>query len=226
VTSNTPPPAATASPRPPQGTAPNASASPVNGETSATRTYELGRQVAVSNIAPGSLKRLSVAVAISAKALRNTNTDLDQIKQLVSAAVGASQQRGDQVAVVAREFRPPDMGALPFYEAPWFISVLRNVMALLAVLLVLLLGVRPLVKALKRDKAGDAEAQELAGAVAGGTAGAIAGPTVAFAASAPIDPAVLSEQVGLAQRLVSEKQDAAVAALRQMLGEEQSEASA
>ena len=228
VTSNTPPPAAAAQARPPQGTTPSpAASSPANGESSATRTYELGRQVAVSNIAPGNVKRLSVAVAISAKALRNTNTDLDQIKQLVNAAVGANQQRGDQVAVVAREFRPPAATALPFYEAPWFMGVLRNVVALLAVLLVLLLGVRPLIKALKRQPAESAEAPEMAGEEgegATGTAGAIAGPGALSGSS--IDPALLSEQVGLAQRLVNEKQDAAVAALRQMLGEEQSEAAA
>ncbi len=228
VTSNTPPPAAAAQARPPQGTAPNAATSAANGESSATRTYELGREVAVSNITPGSLKRLSVAVAISAKALRNNNTDLEQIKQLVSAAVGASQARGDQVAVVSREFRPPDTSALPFYEAPWFMGVLRNVVALLAVLLVLLLGVRPLVKALKREPKSEAQAAPATadGSGAEGEAIAIPGAPVSSAAAAHFDPAVLSEQVGLAQRLVSEKQDAAVAALRQMLGEEQSEAAA
>jgi len=233
VTSNTPPAAGAAAARPPQGTAPNAAGAPANGESSATRTYELGREVAVSNITPGSLKRLSVAVAISAKALKNNNTDLEQIKQLVSAAVGASQARGDQVAVVSREFRATEAEALPFYEAPWFMGVLRNAVALLAVLLVLLLGVRPLVKALKRDKAGEAQADATAAeaGIESGEAAALPGAVPAAAAvsasaAAAIDPAVLSEQVGLAQRLVAEKQDAAVAALRQMLGEEQNEAAA
>ena len=37
-----------------------------NGESAATRNYELGREVAVSNTAPGAIKRISVAVALSA----------------------------------------------------------------------------------------------------------------------------------------------------------------
>ncbi len=222
VTSNTPPPAATASARPPQGTAPGASPSPVNGEASTTRTYELNREVSVANVAPGRIKRLSVAVAISAKAMRNNQADMDQIKQLVGAAVGANPQRGDQVAVVSRDFKPVDATGLAFYEAPWFLGLVRNVVALLAVLLVLLLGVRPLVKALRRRAEEPAQQAE----AASGEPAETPTPEAITHNERPIDPALLSEQVGLAQRLIAEKQDTAVAALRQMLGEDQSEAAA
>ena len=72
--SNTPPPATVARPGAPQGgppsPSPTASAAPVNGESSATRTYELGREVSVANSAPGKIKRLSVAVAISQEAMK------------------------------------------------------------------------------------------------------------------------------------------------------------
>lgn len=215
VLSNTPPPAATASPGPPQGTAPapaaSASASPVNGEASTTRNYELGREVAVANSAPGKLKRLSVAVAISAKALKNAKTDIEQIKQLVSAAVGVDAQRGDQLAVVAREFSKTEAEGLPFYESGWFGSLVRNAVALIALLLVLMLGVRPLIKVLKRSgskaEADGEDARE----------GAAVDNHSASTASRPIDPARLSQQVGRAQQLVADKPDDAVAALRQML---------
>ena len=219
VLSNTPPPAATASPGPPQGTvpAPAASVAPVNGENSTTRTYELGREVAVANSSPGKLKRLSVAVAISAKALKNAKADSEQIKQLVSAAVGIDAQRGDQVAVIAREFSKAEDTGLPFYESGWFATIVRNAVALIALLLVLMLGVRPLIKALNAVPAAEA-----------------AGGTVAMRKrqrgrrrylrcrplhlpSRPIDPARLSQQVGLAQQLIADKPDDAVAALRQML---------
>jgi flagellar M-ring protein FliF len=64
--------------------------------------------VAVSNQGPGKVKRLSVAVALSQKAMAKAKqTDIDQIKQLVSAAVGADASRGDQVAVVVRSFDAP-----------------------------------------------------------------------------------------------------------------------
>ncbi len=216
VLSNTPPPAATASPGPPGGTvpAPAAAVAPVNGEASTSRTYELGREVAVANSSPGKVKRLSVAVAINGKALKNRNADVEQIKQLVSAAVGLDARRGDQVAVVARDFSVVEEAGLPFYEAGWFATVVRHAVALIAVLLVLLLGVRPLIKALRRPAAdsetpADAAVQSAAASEAGGH------PAI----SRPIDPARLSQQVGLAQQLVADKPDNAVAALRQMLGD-------
>jgi flagellar M-ring protein FliF len=227
VMSNTPPPAATASPRPPkgsstqgslvQGTAlPAATAAPTsqNGEASTSRNYELGREVAVANTTPGKLKRLSVAVAISAKALKNNRADIDQIKQLVSAAVGLDSQRGDQVAVIARNFSKADAAGLPFYESGWFASILRNGAALVALLLVLLLGVRPLIKALRRPDGASRGDESDRGQ------GDDASESDSFrAASQPIDPARLSQQVGRAQQIVAEKPEDAVAALRQILGE-------
>ena len=140
--------------------------------SSTTRTYELGREVAVANSSPGKLKRLSVAVAVSAKALKD-KAGVDQVKQLVSAAVGADPKRGDQVAVIARNFSPVEAEGLAFYEAPWFASLVRTVVALLAVLLVLLLGVRPMIKALKRESG---QPQGGADGAAGASPGAGAHP--------------------------------------------------
>lgn len=215
--SNTPPPPTTAKQGPPQGgqpsPAPTASAAP-GGESSATRTYELGREVSVSNAAPGKIKRLSVAVAISQEAMKKTKpADLDQIKALVSAAVGLDPQRGDQVQVITRAFEPVEDVSLPFYEAPWFAMVVRSVVALLAVLLVLLMGVRPLVRALKR------------GGGEGGDGDGEAAPARA-PAGLSADPALLGRQVGLAQRIVEEKPEDALVALRSLLGQNAAEPSA
>jgi flagellar M-ring protein FliF len=214
--SNTPPPQPTASPGPPQGTpapVPGAAPAQVNGESSSTRTFELGREVAVANTMPGKLKRVSVAVAISQAAMKNAKAaDIDQIKQLVSAAVGADAQRGDQVAVVLRKFEPIIAEPPAFYEQPWFATVLRNAVALIAVLLVLLLGVRPLIKAFRRDPA-DSPAQAAGGVPLLAPGGGM------LSAPSGMDPAILNQQVGLAQRLVEERPDNALAALRQMLNQ-------
>ncbi|MFN4136814.1 MAG: flagellar basal-body MS-ring/collar protein FliF [Novosphingobium sp.] len=232
VTANTPPPPTTAQPGAPQGTPP-ASAQPPqrNEETSSTRTYELGREVAVSNQAPGKVRRLSVAVALSAETMAKAKPqDIEQIKQLVSAAVGADPARGDQVAVAVRAFKPASVEPQPFWETPWFATILRNAVALIAVLLVLLLGVRPLIKALKREPAAaarDSEA-ETAAESAGEAAGEPAAPVTAAEVAAAIQPAqdpatgvvdaeALARQVSLAQRLVVEKPDSALVALKQML---------
>lgn len=221
--SNTPPPAAVAQAAPPQGTQPAAGQQPPsNTESNSSRTYELGREVSVANSAPGTVKRLSVAVAISSAAMKGGKAaDMEQMKQLISAAVGANAQRGDQVTVVARNFEPVTVEALPFYEAPWFATVVRSVVALLAVLLVLLLGVRPLIKALRREPASEPGAARQGGEAEPDTSEPSADATAHAARALPgIDTELLSQHVGLAQRLVAEKPDSAVVALRQMLNAE------
>ena len=214
VLANTPPPATTAQPGPPQGTAPAGSAPVQNGESSATRTYELGREVAVANTKPGGVKRLSVAVAISQAAMKNGKpADVEAIKALVSAATGANPQRGDQVQVMVRPFEPAADEALPFYEMPWFATLARSVVALLAVLLVLLLGVRPLLKTLRKEpasKPADGEGAELAQPDENPARDPVTGA---------IDAELLGKQVSLAQRIVEEKPDDALHALRQMLAQ-------
>lgn len=205
--SNTPPPATTASPGPPLGgaaTPPPVQAAPVTGESATTKTYELGREVSVANTAPGKIKRISVAVALSSAAMKKAKqNDVEPIKALVAAAMGLDPQRGDQVQVMIRPFEVVEDTSLAFYEAPWFAMVVRSLVALLAVLLVLLLGVRPLVRALKRTPA-ERDAQGAA-------------PAINHAQTAA-DTALLGKQVGLAQRIVEEKPDDALSALRALLG--------
>ncbi len=223
VLSNTPPPQTTAQSGAPSGSVPSGSVPSgsvptaagqvqANGESSATRNYELGREVAVANATPGKVKRLSVAVALSAAAMRGGKaTDTEQIKQLVSAAVGADPARGDQVAVMVRKFDTTEVAGLPFYEAPWFASIMRNGVALVAVLLVLLLGVRPLIRTLRHNSAKRGEGEIGAASAASGRYAVSALPPVA------IDPEILGQQVSLAKRMVEEEPGSAVIALRKML---------
>lgn len=215
VTSNTPPPAATATPAPPAGTPAAPAAPQTNGESSATRTYELGREVAVANGAPGKIKRLSVAVALSGAAMAKAKPqDIEQIKTLVSAAVGADAQRGDQVAVMVRSFDAAQVEVPPFYEQGWFLTLVRYGAALIGVVLVLVLGVRPLVRALKRDPApalpppAEQSIEQQAEAATEKLKDPVTGA---------IDAALLGRQVSMAQTIVAERPDEAVEALRDML---------
>ncbi len=220
VLANTPPPAVVAEEGAPEG-GPAAPATPPGGESSASRTYELGREVAVSNTAPGGVRRLSVAVALDQAALQGTSpADLARIKELVSAAVGANPERGDNVAVIVRPFQPTELEEMAFWETPWFATIVRNAVALVAVLLVLLLGVRPAIKALTGGRNGAAPAGQDSE-----EEGEIAAPERAAEGverlPAPADPAFsrerLSGQIELAQRIVREHPDDALAALRRML---------
>lgn len=211
VLSNTPPPDAEARPGAPEGTEPQTAVQGV-GESSASRTYELGREVAVSNIVPGSVKRLSVAVALNQDALKGAKqADITKFEQLVTAAVGADLNRGDTVAVVVRPFQAAEIEAVPFWETGWFALLLRYGLALIGVLLVLFMVVRPVVKALtaRKDDAGDD--------VEGAAASTRRALVPVQQAQVPLDRDQLSAQIELAQRIVREQPDDALRALRRML---------
>jgi flagellar M-ring protein FliF len=145
--------------------------------------------------------------------------DVEQIRQLVSAAVGADPQRGDQVAVAVRPFAAPDTTPIPFYETTWFALVARSGAALIGVLLVLLLAVRPLLKALRPaeagpdDDEGDVQIIDAAGV-----------PVRRAPVAALPDPATLDRQIGLARQLVDDNPESALVALRKMLGQSGAEA--
>jgi flagellar M-ring protein FliF len=218
VLSNSPPADAQAQPGAPGGTPAVASRPPTTGESSATRTYELGREVAVSNTMPGDVRRLSVAVALSDAAMKGTSAgELKKIEQLIGAAVGADPDRGDQVAVIVRPFLAAEVDAPPFWETPWFATILRNVVALLAVVLVLLFAVRPLLRAFTGGRERDAEDGEAGLQPRANTL------TMIPAGEPGADRERLAAQIELARRIVREKPDDALLALRRMLGERRRE---
>lgn len=114
------------------------------------RNFELAREVAVINQAPGQVSRVSVAVAIDERAIKNKKSpkEIQEIEKLIKSTVGFSTERGDQVAVSARRFNPvnEDPAAEPWYETPWFGMLVRNLSALLVALL-LVFGIgRPILK--------------------------------------------------------------------------------
>ena len=175
--SNTPPPPTTVAtptpaPTPAPGAAPAAGAPaagtgpgvttppamPDNAKSadSYARSYDLGREVSVTRNAPGGLRRLSISVALRdiEGSKPRSPVEIQQINQLVSSAVGANAQRGDQVTVISRRFAAaPDLGGgQPWYESGWLAMILRNVTAIVIALLVLFLGVRPLSKALLKKR--------------------------------------------------------------------------
>jgi flagellar M-ring protein FliF len=162
----TPPPTPTqpGTPPPPMNAAPGTANA--NGSTTATpaapgmppfktaetfnRSYELGHEVSVTRDAVGTVKRLSVAVALDngPDGKPRSAQEVAALEQLVKGAVGFDQTRGDVVALSSRKFATVDdpANAVPWYEASWVPMVARNVSALL-VTLILLLGIgRPLLK--------------------------------------------------------------------------------
>jgi flagellar M-ring protein FliF len=221
ATSNTPPPPATLENGAPQGNAATSATTPANGARSSARTYELGREVAVTSTGPGGVRRLSVAVALSKEALDKIRpATAAQVQQLVSAAVGANTQRGDTVTVVAGAFEAVEEVPVPFYDSGWFAMALRYGGGLVALVLALVLGVRPIVSAIRGKRADEAaEAGEEGAAAEGEAAFIVSGRGQPTIANLTVDNGndVLREQVDLARRLATEQPDRAVAALRRML---------
>lgn len=244
VPANTPPPQAQLVDGAPNPPAP-ANAATTDTETATDRAYELGREVAVTTAGPGALRKLSVAVAVSDKALKAAAPmTAQQLQALVSAAVGADTQRGDMVQVVASKFEPANLEPPAFYEQPWFAMLVRYGTALIAVLLVLLFAVKPLIGKIRGKGDAAAAAAAAAGAPGEGTLlaadntadGAAADGTDAAATGTPISPDTgtaledLPRQVELARRLAAQQPERAAEALQRMLespeapGPEQAEA--
>ena len=207
VLANTPPPPAELVPGAPQATQPGQAAPGTDEETSARRSYALGREVAVTSVAPGGVARISVAVAVSQEALKKiAPANEARLRALVEAAVGADAQRGDQVNVMVGKFEPAAVEDVPFYETPWFATALRYGSAILALLLVLLFGVRPLLSLLRGKTEPEVETAD-------------DDVDVEQPAEQPkvLTADALREQVALARQLATEQPDRAVIALQRML---------
>ncbi len=209
----TPTPAAPAQPGQP---ATPAAAPGMKQSDSFTRTYSNGREVSVTRNMPGSIKRLSVAVLLREEPGKpRGQVEIRQIDELVKATVGFKADRQDQVTVVSRKFSTnaaTEAEGIPFYETPWFAMVARNVTALVIALLVLLLGVRPLARALMRRR-DDARG----GGAPMGAADGVQLPT-------PVSPQMLSgsglslgDRVGLVRDFTRDNPARAALAVRDMI---------
>lgn len=112
------------------------------------RTYELGREVSVTRNPVGSVKRLSVAIALREGSRKFSRAELASIEALVRGAIGADQARGDVVALSARSFAvAEDVEVKPnWWEAPWVSTLARNLSALLVVALLVFGVAKPLLK--------------------------------------------------------------------------------
>lgn len=177
--SNQPTPAGVAPETPPAANATTDSktadaAMPGSSAKNATRNFELDKTITHTRLATGSLRRLSVAVVVDdqrtigadgkTKTQPYTPADINRFSDLVKQAVGFDSARGDQVTVNNVAFKiPEELAALPetpVWEQGWFLDLMKQLVAVLAVLLVLFGVLRPTMRSLagysKADKNEDA----------------------------------------------------------------------
>ncbi len=146
-----------------------------NNREQATRNYELDRTVSYTKHQQGTLKRLTVAVVVDDKVVKDaegvetrvpwTENELERLSILVRDAVGFSAVRGDSVNVLNSPFTDrvqEDLTAME--EIPWWqqwimpnIKYIASVLVILAIIFGLL---RPMFKSLARTGGGIAEQEE------------------------------------------------------------------
>ena len=89
--------------------------------------------------------------------------ELDAITGLVKEAVGFNAERGDSVVVMNRSFEMPQAIEAPppppMWEQDWFSTLVKNALAGLVLALLLLLVLRPAVRALTARRDGSADAR-------------------------------------------------------------------
>lgn len=113
------------------------------------RSYDIGREVSVTRQPVGTVKRISVAVALKEGSKKLSKAELATLENLVKGAVGFDQARGDMIALSARKFAEIDADAESgpaWWEAGWVSMLARNLSALGIVALLVFGVAKPLMK--------------------------------------------------------------------------------
>jgi flagellar M-ring protein FliF len=162
---------------------------PVNTRKQATRNYELDRTISYTKHQVGRVRRLTVAVVVDDIVTQNAETgevnrqawddnELQRLAILVRDAVGFDPARGDSVNVINSPFVEVEGDTFeyqepPIWEQPWFQKYMQWILSGLGVLLVYLIGIRPISKGLvnNAEQAREAEQQRALAAAGVGEMG-------------------------------------------------------
>jgi len=135
---------------------------PVNVRRESTRNYEVDRTVSYTRQEMGAINRVTVALAVDDKRVVDPETgevnfepwseeELQRLSMLVRDAVGYSAARGDSVTVMNTPFAQEETVEYEepgFWEQPWFWDLMKQVLAGLVILILVLGLLRPTLKAL------------------------------------------------------------------------------
>ncbi len=217
--SNSPPPAGEIVEPPPEGEEGNEGqpAEPQQTTRHATRNYELDRTISHVREAPGSIKRLSVAVLVDYRDQRNDSgaveraplnaEEISRIEALVKDAVGFNADRGDSVNVTNVSFLTPELVAPvvdepAIWQQPWVARAGKQALGVLAVGLLIFGVLRPMLKNL--SEAGAQPVKVLAQDVPEG-GGQLVDDEVSLSGGKAIGgPQSYDQQLTMAKSMVSE----------------------
>jgi flagellar M-ring protein FliF len=153
---------------------PAAANAPGSIAKNATRNFEVDKTITHTRMATGSLRRLSVAVVVDDRRTTQADgkvsvqplkpEDITRFTDLVKQAVGFDSARGDQVTVTNVAFKaleaPEALPEPPLWKQGWFLNILKQAGAALAVLLIILGVLRPAMRNLAGVSASKREAEE------------------------------------------------------------------
>lgn len=173
--------------------------------TEATRNFEIDRSIAHVREMPGAVRRVSTAVVVDFAETRGENgevvraardaAELDQLRALVQEAVGFNAARGDTIQVVSAPFSLEEAAMVTSSQAwwrePWFVELLKVLVAALVALVVVLTVVRPAVRQLlaSPERGEDADSGRAQAAARGGSVPALTmEPSAVAALTGPKGP--------------------------------------
>ncbi|MGB1949181.1 MAG: flagellar basal-body MS-ring/collar protein FliF [Marinobacter sp.] len=156
------PPAAAQVPEEAEGEDGQPAPQPVNVRRESTRNYEMDRTVSYIRQELGRVKRLTVALAVDDMKVIDPQTgtvsyepwpeqELQRLNMLVRDAVGYSAARGDSVTVMNTAFAAQEQIEFEspgFWTQPWFWDLMKQVLAGLVILVLVLGLLRPTLKSL------------------------------------------------------------------------------
>lgn len=137
----------------------------------ATRNYELDTTISHIQQQVGVVKRISVSVALDyintaspedGKLVSEprAEAELANIRRLLQGSIGFNQARGDILEVVTIPFHKESFEAIaepPMWQQPWFVRIVKYVMAAIIIIVILLFLVRPMLNRLIHPEAEEQE---------------------------------------------------------------------
>lgn len=150
-------------------------ATPSRKHSESTKNYELDEAISHTKQQAGVIRRVSVSVALdyvnSKTPAASTNedgvtedvstasaskeprsvTEIASIRRLLQGSIGFDLQRGDVLEVITIPFNRSDFGPVDkvqIWEQPWFLNILKPIMAALVIIVLIIFLVRPMLKRL------------------------------------------------------------------------------
>lgn len=132
-----------------------------------TKNFEVDKTISHTRNNPGTIKRLSVAVLVDDRQVMDekenkmvnkplSKEEIEQVKALVSDAIGIDLKRGDSLNVINSHFVKPEPITPPpaesFWTKPWFWSIVKQLIGALIVLMLIFGLLRPLFRNLVADE--------------------------------------------------------------------------